>query len=153
MKNIKVMFSSVRLDWRTPKEIYEKLDDEFHFDFDPCPHPRPQGFDGLKVDWGKSNWVNPPYRKYEGKGLCAWVRKAIEEHKKGKEVVMVFPITQALSELAEYGIEIRSLGRVKWLSIEDGTPTKKPDSIGLFILTGKGKQSQLRDASKELKSE
>ena len=123
--------------WITPPDLYQKLDEEFHFDYDPCPNPRPDGYDGLEAEWGKSSWVNPPYRKYEGVGLCAWVRKAIAEHKRGKTVVMVFPITQALSELAEYGIEIRSLGRVRWLGILTGKPTKKPDSMGLFILTGK----------------
>ena len=122
--------------WLTPPELYAKLNEEFHFDFDPCPEPRLEGFDGLSCEWGSSNWVNPPYRKYEGRGLCAWVRKAINEHRKGKTVVMVFPITQALAELAEYGIEIRSLGRVRWLAIEDGQPTNKPDSIGLFVLKG-----------------
>jgi len=124
--------------WVTPPELYKILDGEFHFDFDPCPNPRPEGFDGLNVEWGNSNWVNPPYRKYEGKGLCAWVRKGIEQHKKGRTVVVVFPITQALGELAEYGIEIRNLGRVRWLSIEDNLPTTKPDTMGLFILKGKG---------------
>jgi hypothetical protein len=38
--------------WVTPPEMYAALDEEFHFDFDPCPHPRPDGFDGLAVDWG-----------------------------------------------------------------------------------------------------
>lgn len=32
-----VHFSSQRLDWKTPKAVYRKLDDEFHFDCDPCP--------------------------------------------------------------------------------------------------------------------
>jgi hypothetical protein len=43
----------------TPPEFMAELDAEFHFDFDPCPHPRPAGFDGLKVDWGRANYVNP----------------------------------------------------------------------------------------------
>ena len=24
-------------DWKTPDDLYKKLDDEFNFDFDPCP--------------------------------------------------------------------------------------------------------------------
>ena len=24
-------------DWKTPKDLYDSLDKEFHFDFDPCP--------------------------------------------------------------------------------------------------------------------
>ncbi len=24
-------------DWATPKKLYDELDAEFHFDYDPCP--------------------------------------------------------------------------------------------------------------------
>lgn len=45
-----VHFSSQRLDWQTPKAVYQILDAEFNFDFDPCPvNP---SFDGLAVSWG-----------------------------------------------------------------------------------------------------
>ncbi len=39
--------------WETPKEFYERLNEEFHFDFDPCPinHDLSK-FDGLKIEWG-----------------------------------------------------------------------------------------------------
>lgn len=50
-KNLKVHFSSQRLDWNTPKVVYQILDSEFHFDFDPCPSA-PAGFDGLIENWG-----------------------------------------------------------------------------------------------------
>jgi len=69
--------------WRTPENIYKDLDREFHFDFDPCPYPKPS-WDGLKIDWGNSNFVNPPYSET---GL--WVKKAIKEYKKNKSVVML----------------------------------------------------------------
>jgi hypothetical protein len=82
--------------WLTPPDIYNSLDDEFHFDFDPCPYPKPDGFDGLTCDWGRSNYVNPPFGSimHNGrkKGATAWVRKAIAEHRKGKTVVFVYPI-------------------------------------------------------------
>ena len=32
--------------WLTPPDLYAALDAEFHFTFDACPHPRPEGFDG-----------------------------------------------------------------------------------------------------------
>jgi len=54
-----VHFSSLRLDWKTPKAVYQTLDAEFKFDHDPCP-PKYK-VDGLQSDWGKSNFVNPPY--------------------------------------------------------------------------------------------
>ena len=47
--------------WLTPPEVYTPLDQEFNFDFDPCPYPLPEGFDGLTCEWGKSNYVNPPF--------------------------------------------------------------------------------------------
>ena len=79
--------------WLTPPEHYKKLDDEFHFDFDPCPFPK-QDFDGLNVEWGQTNYVNPPFGSiiHEGKkkGPTAWAKKAIEEYKKGKKVVLLY---------------------------------------------------------------
>lgn len=35
----------------TPKNLYDALDQEFHFDFDPCPLHGEEKFDGLQVDW------------------------------------------------------------------------------------------------------
>ena len=32
----KGMFTSKRQNWKTPKEIYDKLNSEFNFDYDPC---------------------------------------------------------------------------------------------------------------------
>src|SRR3546814_11981679 len=39
--------------WLTPPDLYAALDAEFHFDFDPCPYPKPEGFDGLTFEWGQ----------------------------------------------------------------------------------------------------
>jgi len=82
---VKPHFLSMRLDWKTPKAFYEELDKEFHFDFDPCP-PQPK-FDGLSTEWGKCNFVNPPYGREIGK----WLKKGYEESQKGKTVVFLIP--------------------------------------------------------------
>ena len=42
--------------WGTPKALYDKLDAEFHFDFDPCPLR--STFDGLSSCWGYDKYVN-----------------------------------------------------------------------------------------------
>lgn len=47
--------------WLTPPDLYATLDAEFHFDFDPCPYPKPEDFDGLTCEWGQRNYVNPPF--------------------------------------------------------------------------------------------
>lgn len=122
--------------WLTPPDVYKRLDDEFEFDFDPCPHPRPDGFDGLEVDWGKCNYVNPPFRKKDGGGFgpTAFVRKAIEEQEKGKTSVILIPVQSYVNLLLEAGAEMRSAGRVRWLEVDSGEPCKSPSPIGCFIL-------------------
>lgn len=129
--------------WLTPPGLYAELHAEFHFDFDPCPYPVPIGFDGLTCEWGKSSYVNAPFGSiiHEGKkkGMTAWVRKAIIEHAKGKRVVMVYPIDKWVlmllkAVLGEHA-QVRNLGDVKWLSIEDGQPHKGTGRhIACFIL-------------------
>lgn len=115
--------------WLTPPDLYRALDAEFRFDFDPCPHPLPDGFDGLTCEWGQSNYVNPPFGKilHEGRpvGVSAWVRKALLEYRKGKRVVFVYPVSKVLllfvSEIAP-ATRFRNLGDVRWCAIEDGSP-------------------------------
>ena len=38
--NKKLFFSSLDQTGRTPKKLYDELDKEFNFDFDPCPTSR-----------------------------------------------------------------------------------------------------------------
>jgi DNA N-6-adenine-methyltransferase (Dam) len=116
--------------WLTPPDLYNELNEEFHFDFDPCPYPMPWDFDGLREEWGQSNYVNPPF-----KGPTAWVRKAIAEHHKGKRVVFVFPVDKWVLMLLEAGAQVRNLKDVKWCATEDGLPGKGTGRhIAMFIL-------------------
>ena len=130
--------------WLTPPDLYAQLHTEFAFDFDPCPYPLPVGFDGLTCEWGKSNYVNPPFGSiiHDGKkkGPTAWVRKAIAEQNKGRLVVLVYPIDKwVLMLLSAIGTEVRNLGDVRWHSIEDGQPGKGTGRhIAAFILYPKG---------------
>lgn len=119
--------------WLTPPDLMQALQEEFHFDYDACPYPRPEGFDSLQEDWGQSTYVNPPFE-----GPTKWVRKAIAEHEKGKTVVLVFPTDKWIHYLLRAGAEIRSLGDVRWHAIEDGTPGKGIGRYTMaFILKGK----------------
>ena len=47
--------------WKTPKDFYGPLNAIFDFDFDPCPLN--STFDGLSIEWGQRNFVNPPYSR------------------------------------------------------------------------------------------
>lgn len=125
--------------WLTPPQLMQELQREFDFNFDPCPYPKPEEFDGLEVDWGSSNYVNPPFgaiiHKGKKKGPTAWARKAITEYKKGKRVVLVYPIDKWVLMLLAAGAVVRNLGDVKWCATEDGKPgTGTGRHVACFIL-------------------
>lgn len=125
--------------WLTPDDLMTELQAEFNFDFDPCPYPKPDEFDGLTCEWGQSSYVNPPFGSiiHQGKkkGPTAWARKAIAEHNKGKRVVLVYPIDKWILMLLAEGAKVRNLGDVRWCATEDGLPGKGSGRhIAAFIL-------------------
>ena len=71
-----VHFSSASDRWATPKAVYQGLDAEFHFDWDPCP------LDGIEngkaplfADWrGRRVFCNPPY----GPKIGEWLQRGLE---------------------------------------------------------------------------
>ena len=78
-------------DWATPAYIYDPLNKEFNFDFDPCPLQHDiKKWDGLEIDWKKRNFINPPYSR---KLKESFVIKAIEESKKGNLCVCLLPVS------------------------------------------------------------
>lgn len=48
---------------QTPKAFYQQINDLFNFDYDPCPI-KPD-YDAMKTDWGRMNFVNPPFKHVE----------------------------------------------------------------------------------------
>ena len=114
MKNRNLTHSD---DWATPKDLYNKLNIEFNFDFDPCPFQHNMEWDGLNIDWKKNNFINPPYSK---KLKDAFVKKAIEESKKGNVCIMLLPVSTSTKLFHDFikpnAKEIRFLkGRVKFI--------------------------------------
>ena len=92
----KKAYSSRTEEWGTPKDLFDKLNDEFGFTLDPCASEENYKCDkyytveddGLKQDWGgQTVFMNPPYRRE----IKSWVRKAYMESLKGAVVVCLIP--------------------------------------------------------------
>jgi site-specific DNA-methyltransferase (adenine-specific) len=106
-------------DWATPKELYDKLNEEFDFDFDPCPYQHSMDWDGLAIEWGNRNFINPPYSLKQKE---SFVKKAVDESSKGKLCVMLLPVSTSSKIFHEFVLpkanEIRFIkGRVRFSGI------------------------------------
>lgn len=130
--------------WATPKEFYNTLNNEFKFDFDPCPLFATE--DGLIKEWGNRNYVNPPYSR---KLKEAFIKKAIIESKKGKLCVMLLPVSTSTKIFHDYILpnkkEIRFIrGRIHFEGINT-KGEKVSDKAGMhdsMIVIFDGRQSQ-----------
>ena len=88
------LFSSRTDEWETPKDFFQKLDDEFHFDLDVCATPKnakckrffTKEQDGLKQEWKGTCWMNPPY----GRQISLWVKKALDSARGGGQQSSAF---------------------------------------------------------------
>ena len=77
-------------DWQTPSYFYDVLNKEFNFNFDPCPYNHDMSWNGLEIEWKERNFINPPYSRMLKE---SFIRKAVEESKKGKLCVMLLPVS------------------------------------------------------------
>ena len=120
----------------TPRALFDALDAEFNFDggpglpFDPCPYPRPDGFDGTLVPWGQSSYVNPPFGP---PGFTEWVRKALAERDSGKTVVLTMPVYGWIARLLEAGAEAR-VRRDWWWETPSGVRHKPSQPLVAWVL-------------------
>lgn len=139
-KQRETMFSSKTDMWSTPDDLFQKLDNEFHFDIDVCAtkeNAKCKQFytpedDGLSKIWGGSAWCNPPYGRTVGK----WVEKAHSEQVAGNTVVMLLPVRTDTKWFHEHiykqdGVEIRFIkGRLKFGGAKNPAPF--PSMIVVF---------------------
>lgn len=117
------LFSSNSDEWETPQDLFDKLNDEFHFTLDACAttenHKCQRYYtketNGLSKDWqGECVWVNPPYSK-----ISAWTEKCYREGAKDNTiVVMLIPSrtdTKYFHNYIYHRAEIRFIkGRLKF---------------------------------------
>ena len=113
--------------WQTPASVYDPLNAEFGFNYDPCPITWEVGdADGLTTEWGTSTFCNPPYSD-----VAKWIKKAHDEWRKGKTVVMLINAitdTKAFHEYIYGNAELRFVkGRISF--IDPSNPTKKQPNV------------------------
>lgn len=139
--NLDCCFSSNTVEWETPQNLFDKLNEEFHFDLDPCSthenakckkhYTKEQN--GLLQDWGGYRvFCNPPYGRKE---TGIWVKKCFEESQKEKTlVVMLIPARTDTKWFHEYiyrYAEIRFIkGRLKFSNSTNSAPF--PSMIVIF---------------------
>lgn len=134
----RIAYSHNKNDWRTPKDLFEKLDREFRFTVDLCASKEnalckkfyTEESDGLKADLtGENVFCNPPY---ERKLQYAFIRKCAES--KSNVCVMLIPDRTDTKMFHEYiygKAEIRFIkGRLKFSNAEHNAPF--PSMIVIF---------------------
>jgi len=124
------MYSSDKMDWETPQELFDKLNDEFHFALDAAADQNnfkvfpflTVNDDSLNCDWLNPTWCNPPY----GRNIDRWVRKGYEESLRGvTSVFLLFARTDTkwFHDYVYGKAEIRFLrGRVRFVGADNPAP-------------------------------
>ena len=155
-------------EWRTPKDIFDKLDEEFNFTVDVaadmsnhlCPYYfsdkiPPSAFD---IDWaetyygtaGKQGkecafWMNPPYSRGNGERFC---KKAYEESQRGCIVVGLLKCDTSTKYYHDYVMkahEIRVLPRrVKFMASDTGETVGSPTFDNIIVIWKSGKPEYLK---------
>jgi site-specific DNA-methyltransferase (adenine-specific) len=130
MKKFNGLMTSLSPNYKTPEWLFLELNKEFKFDFDPCPLNERPKIDGLSIEWGGVNFVNPPY----GRKIGEWIKKGVEQFQKGKVVVFLIPSrtdTKWWHDYIMYASEIRYIkGRLKFGNCKNSAPF--PSCIVIF---------------------
>jgi hypothetical protein len=99
---------------KTSDKVFDKLNEEFNFTFDPCPlHSK---INGLEINWIGNVFINPPY----GKEIKKWLEKAMQELQKNCNLCVfllpAYPDVKWFHEIVlEKANEIRFIkGRLKF---------------------------------------
>lgn len=134
------MFSSKTDLWSTPQDFYNKLNEEFNFNLDPCATDENAkcklyftvNDDGLTQNWqGHTVFCNPPY----GRVLKEWVKKCHDESlKPNTKVVMLIPARTDTIYFHKYIYNIATIrflkGRLKFGDCKNSAPF--PSMVVIF---------------------
>jgi site-specific DNA-methyltransferase (adenine-specific) len=120
--------------YATPIKFYSRLNNEFQFDYDPCPLR--SEIDGLKTEWNGAIYCNPPYSNIE-----PFIKKGLSEMLlfNARVIVYLIPVrsdTKYWHELImKHADEIRFVkGRLNFN--ESKSPAPFPVCLVVFRLQG-----------------
>ncbi len=146
------LLSSKKMDYCTPQDFFNKLDQEFHFTLDAAATPKSAkcrryytpADNGLEMPWscGGAVFCNPPYGRETGK----WVRKAWEEAQKGTTIVLLIPARTDTAYFHDYiygWAEIRFVrGRLRFTDEEGKAYQAAPFPSMVVIYNRRSKQHE-----------
>lgn len=109
MSNTRTKFAQTTIgerktsEYGTPLSFFNKLDDIFDFEIDPCAldsnptrlqldHNYTKEDDGLKQTWDGDTFINPPFGTKKGENIRAWIDKMMgqaERHPFNKYVMLL----------------------------------------------------------------
>lgn len=136
-RQLEVHYSSRTSDWSTPADLFNELNDVFHFDLDACADASnakclryfTKEQDAIKQRWEGSVFMNPPY----GREIAAFMRKAYKESLLGATVVCLVPSrtdTDWWHRYARRGQIIFLRGRLRFGNAHASAPF--PSAIVIF---------------------
>lgn len=129
------------VEWETPQDLYDELNNEFHFTLDPCAsHDNAKcdryytiEDDGLSKSWANERvFMNPPY----GKELNKWVSKAYFESLYAEIIVALLPVRTSTAWFHDYVLdkeEIRFIRGRLYFTHPDGHKVNAPFSSMIVI--------------------
>lgn len=131
------LFTSRTDEWETPKDFFDTMNKEFHFNLDVCATKVNEKCEkyytkkenGLCQQWHGNCWMNPPYGREIGK----WMKKALEASKEGALVACLVPARTDTAWWHEYAMkgEIRFIrGRLKFGGSQNSAPF--PSAVVIF---------------------
>lgn len=128
-------FSSIKQDRTTPINLFNKINQEFNFEFDLaasqenalCSKFFTQSDDGLKQKWNGVCWLNPPYGDKSSK-MVDWIKKAYNDTQNNPNLVIVMLIpartnTKWFHQYCMKSAELKFIcGRPKFGNSKHGLP-------------------------------
>lgn len=150
------LLSSKKMDWCTPQDFFDRLNEEFGFVLDAaatdktakCTLYYTPETDGLSQSWDRGGAVfcNPPYGREIGK----WVKKAYEEARGGYAVVLLIPARTDTTYFHDYiygKAEIRFVrGRLRFTD-DDGNASD-PAPFPSMVVIYNGERVKMSEKSK-----